>query len=627
MIYRPYTNHNAVPGNVGTSNTNQTYPSSNILGAFLSRLPYAYQIIDSIIQRNPKFDNFKDVASRRQEYIQDQSVFLNQTDTFNDYGAPNSVLINKDYQAFVYANVDKDKTRRLVDYRRMAAYAEIADCLDEICDECIVKDENDNIATFELRGEYPKEVKDRLQKEFKKYIEIFDLEDNGWEYFRRFLTDGEIYLENIIDQKRPELGVIGIVDLPSELINPVYQNVQNELVKGFLLRRPNVESALTSNNKQEKEELLFLQSSQVTYIHSGIWNEVKTIRLPYIENCKRAYRILSLIEDSVVIYRMVRAPERLKFKIFTGNMSPPKAESYVKRVMQQYWSKKNFDPAQGGRVTNVYDPQSMLDSYFFAKDLQGNGHDVETLASGGNLGEIKDLDYFLTKLYKSLKIPNSRFMTADNVFKDGAEITRDELRFARFIIRLQRQFSVGIRNSFIVHLKLKNLWKDYKLRENAINIDFNIPTSFMAIREQQLLKMKFENFQSATQNAAISPSYAMKHYLGMSEEQMKENREWMRRDAALTWETEQIKSSGPQFRQQAAGAAGGGDSGAGGGDPGAGGGGGGGSDGGGIGSEMPSAGPESTPPEFGGGAIPGEGGGQGPSAPDVGAPAPAGAEL
>ena len=320
MIYRPYTNNNAVPGNVGNSQAAQAYPSTNILGAFLSRLPYAYQIIDSIIQRNPKFHEFKDVASRQQEYIQDQSVFLQNPETYQGYGTPNNVLINKDYQAFVYASLDKDKGRRLADYRRMAAYAEIADCLDEICDECIVKDENDVIVNFQLRGDYPKETKDLVQKEFTKFIEIFDFEDNGWEYFRRYLTDGEIFFENIIDDKRTDLGIIGLVDLPSELINPVYQNVQNELVKGFLLRKPVIDPTMSSDNKKEEEQLLFLQKSQVTYIHSGIWNEVKSIRLPYIENCKRAYRILSLIEDSIVIYRLVRAPERLKFKIFTGKL-------------------------------------------------------------------------------------------------------------------------------------------------------------------------------------------------------------------------------------------------------------------------------------------------------------------
>jgi len=608
---------------MGVTNANQGFPSTNILGAFLSRLPYAYQIIDSIVQRNPKFDSFKQVTSKREEYIQDQSIFLQNPEQYQEYGSPNSVLINKDYQAFVYANIDKDKSRRLMDYRRMAAYAEVADCLDEICDECIVKDENDDILTFKLKGDYSKEIKDTAQKEFKKFIQIFDFEDNGWEYFRRYLVDGELFFENIIDEKKPELGIIGLVDLPSELVNPVYQNVQNELVKGFLLRKPVAQTTMSAD-KKEQEQLIFMQSSQVTYIHSGMWNEMKTIRLPYIENCKRAYRILSLIEDSIVIYRLVRAPERLKFKIFTGNMSPPKAESYIKRIMQQYWSKKNFDPSQGGRVTNVYDPQSMLDSYFFGKDQQGNGHDVETMASGGNLGEIKDLDYFLTKLYKSLKIPNSRFMTSDNVFKDGAEITRDELRFARFIVRLQSQIAIGIRNSFVSHLKLKNLWKQYRLRESSLSIDFNVPTSFMAMREQQLLKMKFENFQTSTQNAAISPSYAMKYYLSLTDDQMRENRDWLRRDAALAWETEQIKSQGPQFRQKAQETTGGemGEGGLGMGGPGMGGGldMGGGPEGELGGGGLPSAGAESVPPSFGGGG--GGGGGGGEAAPAA-APAPA----
>ncbi len=612
MIYRPYTNNNAVPGNTGSGNANQPVPSTNILGSFLSRLPYAYQILDTIIHRNPKYEEFKNVASRKQEFIHGQSVFLQQSEDNHTHGLPNSILINKDYQAFVYANIDKDKARRLMDYRRMAAYAEIADCLDEICDECIVKDENDDIITFQLRGEYSKETKELLSKEFKKFAQVFDLEDNGWEYFRRFLVDGELFFENIIDGNRPELGIIGLVDLPSELINPVYQNVQNEIVKGFLLRKPTIDTNILADKKEE-EQLLFLQSSQITYIHSGIWNEVKTIRIPYLENCKRAYRILSLIEDSIVIYRLVRAPERLKFKVFTGNMSPPKAESYVKRIMQQYWSKKNFDPAQN-RVTNVYDPQSMLDSYFFAKDAQGNGHDVETIQSGGNLGEIKDLDYFLVKLYKTLKIPASRFMTADNVFKDGAEITRDELRFARFIIRLQRQFAIGIRNSFIVHLKLRGLWKQHKLREGSLQVDFNIPTTFMAMREQQMVKMKFESFQSATQNQAISPSYAMKYYLGLTDEQMRENRDWLRKDAALEWEISKIKEAGPQFRQQALQ-----QSGMGGGESLGGGEGGGTPE---IGNEMPSAGGESVPPDFGNAPVPA--GGESEPAPEAPATPPPG---
>jgi hypothetical protein len=317
-----------------------------------------------------------------------------------------------------------------------------------------------------------------------------------------------------------------------------------------LLQKPLI-GPTNSINTEDQQELMFLQKAQVSYIHSGMWNEFKTFKLPFIENAKRAYRQLSLIEDSVVIYRLVRAPERLVFKVYTGNMPPPKAESYIKSLMMKYWSKKTYNGSEG-RVTNIYDPQSMLDSYWFPVDHQGKGTDVSTLASAGNLGEIKDLDYFLAKLYKSLKVPTSRFLTPGDPFKDGAEITRDELRFARFIMRVQAQFAAGIKETFITHLKLKGLWSNYKLKDQNIFVKFNEPTSFMAMRNQQLLSMRFENYNTATQSEAISKSYAQKYYLDMTAEMMKENRDWLRKDAALTWELSKITEMGPNFREQLA---------------------------------------------------------------------------
>ena len=606
-----YTNHSpaAVPQNGQYPNSQVGFPQSSILGAFISKLPYAYQIIDTMIRKNPKYDAFRDVTPRLDDIISDESVFFSSPPDPSLANNPSAnILINKDYQAFVYANVDKDKTNRLMDYRRMAAYAELADCIDEICDECIVKDENDVIVNFKLRGDYSQELKNKVEEEFRKFISVFDLEDTGWEYFRQFLIDGELYFENIIDEKRMDLGVVGLVMIPTELINPVYQNIQNEVIKGFLLRKP-IQQPAASINKKDQEELLFLQKSQVTYVHSGIWNEFKTLRLPYIEYAKRAYRQLSLIEDSIVIYRLVRAPERLQFKVYTGNMPAPKAEAYLKRLMQQYWSKKNYDTQNGGRTTNIYDPQSMLDSYWFTKDAQGNGTEVSTLQAGQNLGQLDDLNYFLKKLYKSMKVPPSRFITDSSgggspKFSDGMEITREELRFAKYVIRIQRQFATSIRDSFIVHLKLKKFWKENKLRERAIHVEFNVPSSFMAMREQELMKLKFENFQSATQNESISKSYAQKYYLGLNAEQMDENREWLRKDSAFEWELTQIKEMGPNFRdviatQQAQGGAadGGGDLGGGGGDLG----------GGGVG------GGSDTPPDFG--DIPATGGETGETPP------------
>lgn len=617
MIYRPYTQNGGVPPSGNVSNAQQSAgvaPSSLLLSSFISRLPFAYQIIDSMVRNNPKFYAFKNQTSLKDQMLEDQSIFMSQPD-YSSSGAAGSFAINKDYQAFVYASIDKDKPRRLTDYRRMAAYAELADCLDEICDECIVKNDNGEVTQFKLVGSYSKTVQDEMSKEYKRFIEIYDLEHTGWEKFRQLLIDGEVFYENLIKEGKEDYGIIGLMSIPSDLINPVFHNVQNELLKGFLLQKP-ILGPIDSTTSPDQQQLLFLQKAQVSYINSGLWNEFKTFRLPFIENCKRAYRQLSLIEDSVVIYRLVRAPERLVFKVYTGNMPQPKAESYIKGMMMKYWSKKTYNGADQ-RVTNIYDPQSMLDSYWFPKDAQGNGTDVQPLNSTGNLGEIKDLDYFLTKLYKSLKVPISRFMTAGDPFKDGAEITRDELRFARFIMRLQSQFAMGIKETFITHLKLKGLWKEYKLKDQAIKLRFNEPTSFMAMRNQQLLKIKFDNFASATQGESIAKSYAQKYYLEMSADEMKENRDWLRVDAALKWEIDQIAQNGPNFRKQIAAqqaAAGGGGEPAPGGAPSGG---------------MPDMGGEAGPapggeaiPDFGGGG----GGAESPppegGVPEAGAPAP-----
>jgi hypothetical protein len=597
MIYRPYTNNGGVPPSGNVSNVKQSpgMPQSPLLSSFISRLPFAYQIIDSMVRNNPKFYTFKDQATLRDQMLEDQSVFMSQPEMNNvNTSNPGSFTINKDYQAFIYATIDKDKGRRVMDYRRMSAYAELADCLDEICDECIVKDDEGDITKFEMTGSFSKTIQDEISKEYKKFIEVYDLENTGWEKFRQLLVEGELFFENLIKEGKEDFGILGLMSIPSELINPIFHNIQNELLKGFLLQKPILGSSNSLNSAEDQQQLLFLQKAQVSYINSGMWNEFKTFRLPFIENAKRAYRQLSLIEDSVVIYRLVRAPERLVFKVYTGNMPPPKAESYIKSLMMKYWSKKTYNGAEG-KVTNIYDPQSMLDAYWFPVDSQGKGTEVSSLPSGGALGEIKDLDYFLTKLYKSLKVPVSRFLTAGDPFKDGAEITRDELRFARFIMRIQSQFAVGIKETFITHLKLKGLWKEYKLKEQSLKIRFNEPTSFMAMRNQQLLKMKFDNFAAATQGDSISKSYAQKYYLDMSADLMKENREWLRKDAALQWELDQIKSSGPNFREQlaaqqaAAGTAAAGEA--------SGGGGGGGGGGG-----------ESAIPDFGGGAAPESGG-------------------
>jgi hypothetical protein len=575
-----------IPGYRGSTVT--TSAGKSFMSTVLARMPFSVAIIDNISQLNPKYEVFQDLSQDRESRVNQQSVF--RTDTENELGM-GSVMIDKNYSQFMYANLDLDKVKRIADYRKMAGYNVMADCLDEIADELLVEDEVGTYCKLNLKGDYSKAIEEEVQKEWKKFVDVFEFKERGWERFRQFIIDGELFFENVISEEHPEYGIIGIVEIPTQLINPFYKNVQNDVLDGFALRKPAINKR---TEKMEKEELIIFQRNQVTYIHSGSWNEDRSIKLPYIENARRAYKQLSLIEDSIIIYRLVRAPERLVFHVDVGNMSPPKAESYIKRLMQQYWSKKTYDTTTG-RITNVYDPQSMLDSYFFPRRAGTEGTKVEQLAGGANLGTLDDLLYFQRLLYKNMKVPTSRLNPEDG-YKDGKESSREEIRFGKYLKRIQLRFAHGLKDSFITHLKLRKIWDNYKIKERSLDIIFNISSSFDAFRQQQFFDLKYNNFNNMCANESISPSFAQKKYLGLSDEEMALNREWKRRDAAFQYELEMLLSQGPAWKQQyqatqAAAAemgatAGGGPASSGGGAP-------------------------STPPDFG-------------PAPDAGAPAPAG---
>lgn len=512
-----------------------------------SKLPYqSISVADKINQLNPKYDLFYNKGTQREEALARQSISSSISTTDDAYA---NILQNKDYHNFMYANIQPDKGRRLMDYRVMAAYSEVADALDEICDDFINKDENGEIVKLGfVDSELSEEQKSKIKKEFRKYIGFFDLEHNGWEYARQILVDAEIYFEHIIHKKYPTEGILGVVMVPSDIIDPVFENVQNMIVKGYLLRKPVFDTK--NPGKVAKIEMVPMDVNQVTYINSGIWNETKTIRLPFIENARRAYRQLSLIEDAIVIYRLVRAPERLVFNVDVGNMAPPKAEAYLRKLMSNYWSKRTYDSSQGASVQK-FNPQSMLDSFWFAKRAGSEGTSVTQLAGGANLGELTDLMYFVKKLYKSLKVPASR-LNPEETFKDGMDILREELKFARFIIRQQQRFAEGLKNGFITHLKLRGIWDEMKLREQYLDLNFNPPTNFYELRENQKLQLKAENFNSITQSDFVSKTYAQKRYLGWSDTDVMANREFLRKDRELMWELDQITNGGPNWDEMGA---------------------------------------------------------------------------
>tara|TARA_R110000751_G_scaffold42691_1_gene98929 strand:- start:1478 stop:3274 length:1797 start_codon:yes stop_codon:yes gene_type:complete len=545
-----------------------------------SRLPYqSYETLDTLSEVNPKYKLFQHQGSNREDALQRQSISSSTTINNNAIG---DIAMDKGFQEFMYANIQQDKGARIRDYRVMAAFAEVGDALDEICDEIINTDHEGRIVRLNFRDrEFKPHEQKEIQGEFQKFVQYFDLEHKGWEYFRSLLTEGELYWEHVIHKDHPKEGILGVVNIPTELIDPIFGNIQNSIVQGYLLRKPVFNES--NPTKIEDMQLIPMDKNQVTYINSGIWNDNKTIRLPFLENARRAYRQLSLIEDAIVIYRLVRAPEKLVFNVDVGNMSPPKAEAYLRNLQQKYWSRHTYDTDGDGTVQK-FSPQSMLDSFWFAKRAGSEGTSVNTLAGGQNLGELEDLMYFLKKLYKSLKVPVTR-LNPEQAFQDGTEILREELKFARFIIRMQSHFAEGLKNGFITHLKLKKIWEKFNLKEMQLNLEFNVPTNFFEMREQQKLELRSNNYNNLAANEFVSNTWAQKRYLDWTDIEVKSNREFLRKDKELQWELMQIEQAGPNWREQMTNVAG--EEAAGGGEMGG---------LGGAGSAIPNP---QTPPEFG----------------------------
>lgn len=518
----------------------------NLMSYISNRLPYASQEDDSL---NDKYKYFAKNGQQRAEALVKSSV--TSSNPYNnipigDFGKDGS------FQDVMYASLDQDKGGRLRDYRMMAANNEVAEALDEICDEMINTDENGRVIKVAYENiDLDVDQKKELDAEFDKYVDYYNLKEKGWQYFRQLLVEGEVFFEQVLHQDYTNEGVLGLINIPAEIIDPVYNNVQNMIVKGFIYKKPIFSTS--QPNKVEKTEMIPMEQNQVIYASSGVYNDTKDFVIPFLENARRPYRQLSLIEDAIVIYRLVRAPERLVFNVDVGNMAPPKAEAYLRKLIQNYWSKKTFDSDQDN-VVNKFNPQSMLDAFWFAKRQGSEGTSVTQLPGGANLGELTDLMYFIKKLYRALKVPATRIDPEDRTV-DPASILREELKFAKFIIRQQQRLATAIRKGFVTHLKLRGMWNEMGLAETNIDIAFTPPTNYFEMREAQKLELKAANFNTLAGNEFISVTYAQKKYLGWKDRDILANREFLRKDAEIQWELAQIQAAGPMWKEQLAAAA------------------------------------------------------------------------
>lgn len=531
--------------------------------------PFSRQSKDDYKQTNTNMDVFDNIDDE----LDIDSLSITQKVDQSTSG-PMGMSSSNYYYDKVYAPTNTNKVSRLLTYRSMARYPEVLDCLEEIADEFCVQNEDGLYAILQF-SDHAKQLDDKrrevLTNEWFEFFKMFDFENMGFQYIKSFLTDGELAWENVIDPKEPTKGVIGIrymqtdqyeflkdltngkniglyfesanVD-PSSLLSESHIHSSNILTQ----LDENASSATYANAVLQNDKVALLWS-QLTYVNTGDMNAKENVVYPLIDRSKQAYAQLALMHDAAVILRVVRAPERLVFNIDVGKMPEKKAKAQVRQFINNFKSKKVADQ-DGNGIRTKYDPNTMLESYFFWKSGESDGTSVESLGSSATYGEMEDVTYFLRRLYKTLKIPFSRYQQQENTIEREDAITYEEYSFAKFILRLHTMFSQGLVSGFITHLKLRGLWEKYDLKKSNLIVKFTEPSLYALYQQQKLLQIKMENYDLVGDREEFAKEMVLRDILGWSDDKIEENKKLLRaeklEDAVIDHWTVQIEEFGPK---------------------------------------------------------------------------------
>jgi len=423
----------------------------------------------------------------------------------------------------VYKN-EHDLIRR---YREMANHPECDSAIEDVVNEAIVSDLYDSPVEIELSNlNASDKLKSIVRQEFKNIKEILDFDRKAHEIFRNWYIDGKLAYLKVIDQKKPEEGLQDIRYIDSLKIRYIrkekkdkgdpYVKVNNrqnennvvtpELEEYYIYTpAPNYPTTMMSSAGGNKG--IKIAKDSVTYCTSGLIDRNRGNVLSYMHKAIKALNQLRMIEDSLVIYRLSRAPERRIFYIDVGNLPKVKAEQYLKEVMNRYRNKLVYN-AQTGEVRDDRKFMSMMEDFWLPRREGGRGTEITTLPGGQNLGELSDIEYFQKKLYRSLNVPESR-IASDGGFNLGrsSEILRDELKFTKFVGRLRKRFAQFFNDLLRTQLILKNIVtpEDWEKMREHIQYDFLYDNQFSELKESELMNERLATL------ATIEP-YIGKYY-------------------------------------------------------------------------------------------------------------------
>jgi hypothetical protein len=445
---------------------------------------------------------------------------INQGNDYNsaiNSGPANEIMVN----GLSFQQVFENKRQRIIKYREMSNFTEIENACDHISDDCMMPNDEGNVVEFVFNKELPSTSRIQL-KYLWKYLmdDVLNINENGWDMFRRWLVDSELYGENILNDRKN--SIIGVKLIPAWTLMPIYDG---GIIKGYTQITDKQDKG-----QKNKTEIQFDQD-QINYINYGRFGENMTDVRGYLESSIKPYNQLKNMEDSLVVYRLSRAVERRAWNVFTGKMPKDKAEAYVKNLIQKYRKKMTYDVSTGAMNT-TQNVMAMTEDYWFTVNSDGQGTKVDTIPGGANLGEITDVEFFMKKLQRSLKMPKSRWSDENNLFSSGRsnEITRDEIKLALFEGRLQNRFKHFLLNMFMVQMRLKELDKKL-MNESLYNVKFTESNLFKKFKEAEILETNLNNMSQVSNfifgdehpDGQLSPEFCYKKYFDMSDEDWQAN--------------------------------------------------------------------------------------------------------
>ena len=417
-------------------------------------------------------------------------------------------------------------------YREMAMHPEVDSAIEDILHEAIVADVNDSPIEVNLDNlEVSESVKGMIRDEFEYIKNLFGFDSKAHEMFRRWYIDGRLYYHKVINLDAPQEGIKEVRYIDPSKIKKVRQinkpKTADEFMKydfgsseEYFIYNPKGLNNTSANSG------IKIAKDAITYVTSGIMDTNRNIVLSYLHKGIKVLNQLRMIEDSLVIYRISRAPERRIFYIDVGNLPKVKAEQYLREVMGRYRNKLVYDAATG-EIRDDRKYMSMMEDFWLPRREGGRGTEITTLPGGQNLGELTDVQYFQTKLYKSLNVPAGRLDSATS-FNLGrsSEITRDELKFTKFVGKLRKKFSELFQDALKTQLILKSVitpedWEDLK---EHIQYDYLYDNHFTELKN---LEMLTEQLNVITQldpfiGKYFSTTYVRQHVLGQTAQQMEE---------------------------------------------------------------------------------------------------------